>query len=112
MRRVALFAAPIAALAALQCACETVPTLTFAQADAALEASEDGQSTSTDGGLDGCADPGTGTRYVCCGTVACAGCTTEQCGTCMSMNRCAQPGYFCCQKTNNIMCQMHGASCR
>jgi hypothetical protein len=103
MKRVAMLVAAIPALAALQCACESVPTLVFGRADAAPDADEDAQSPSADGGLDGCAAPGA-TPYICCGTVACVGCTTGQCLDCTS--KCTQPNFCCANRNNNnIMCR-------
>jgi hypothetical protein len=105
MKRVVMLVAPIAALAGLQCACEAVPVLTFTPADATADAVLDGEALAADGGLDGCAAPGNGQKYSCCGAVACEGCTTDQCGTCMSS--CAPPG-FCCAKNKNVMCVSAG----
>jgi hypothetical protein len=100
MRRVAILAAPIAALAALPCACEEVPTLTFTQADAASDAALEAESLSADGGPDGCVAPGNGQTYFCCGTLACEGLCTQQCGMCM--DKCT-PGQFCCAKNSNVV---------
>jgi hypothetical protein len=101
MKRIAMLVAAIAALAALHCACEAVPGLTFPTADAIADAVSDAEALSADGGLDGCAAPGNGRSYACCGTVACEGCTAGQCGMCM--NSCAPPE-FCCSKNKNVMC--------
>jgi hypothetical protein len=104
MKRVAMLVAAIAALAGLQCACDAVPVLTFTPADATADA----EALAADGGLDGCAAPGSGQKYTCCGMVACEGCTTAQCDMCMSS--CAPPG-FCCAKNKNVMCVPVGMPC-
>ncbi|HTB73952.1 MAG TPA: hypothetical protein VK762_11945 [Polyangiaceae bacterium] len=102
MKRIAL-----AFSSALLCACEAVPTLTFAPPDAA----EDGSLAPTDAGVEGgCPTPASAqTPFVCCGTVTCEGQCAGQCVSCM--NKCTSPGEFCCAKTNNVMCLSAGSIC-
>ncbi len=99
-------------LSAMTCACEGVPTLTFAQPDSAPEAAVDGALEPTDAGVEGgCPPPASAqTPYVCCGAVTCEGQCAGQCDSCM--NKCTSPGEFCCAKTNNVMCLPAGSTCR
>lgn len=132
MKRMAL---PLSiSVSALVCACEGVPTLTFAQPDARPDATDDGLLSASDGSVDGataasdgsddgllaptdagvegsCPPPASAqTPFVCCGTVTCEGQCAGQCVSCM--NKCAAPGEFCCAKTNNVMCLSAGSICR
>lgn len=89
-------AGPIVALTAFLCGCEAVPSLTFL--DAAPDAVDEAPSPAVDAGLDACAVPRGQTQYICCGTVACAHCTSDMCGLCANQG-CMQ-GEFCCAKVN------------
>jgi hypothetical protein len=91
-------------------ACEEVPTLTFAQADAPSEAAQDAAEAydaDIDGGCPGPNPPQA--PFVCCGPVACEGVCTGQCGACME--KCMMPGDVCCAKTNNVVCLPAGSIC-
>jgi hypothetical protein len=95
-------------IGALLCACGDVPTLTFQQADASLDAGEGG---SDEGGPGSCIAPNDGGLYLCCGTLACQGQ-----GLCANCDAChmkcdSQPGTFCCAKTNNFTCPALGMDC-
>ncbi len=113
MKRIAL--ALSSALCALACACEGVPTLTFAQPDAADDGAPAQGDSSVDGAIEptsegGCPFPASAqTPFVCCGTVTCEGQCAGQCVSCM--NKCTSPGEFCCAKTNNVMCLSAGSTC-
>lgn len=97
-------------------ACEDVPSLTFAEADAASEAAQDaaadaGAPAASDADIDG-GCPGSSppqAPFVCCGPVACEGQCTGQCGACME--KCVVPGEVCCAKTNNVVCLSAGSIC-
>lgn len=112
MTRIAL--ALSGALSAGVCACEDVPTLTFAQADATPEAALDAADTDApaiDASVEaGCSAPGSPQNpFICCGPVACEGQCAGQCDMCMK--KCASPGDFCCAKLNNVICRPAGAAC-
>jgi hypothetical protein len=117
MKRVAIVV-PIAlwALRAMASAgCEAVPTLTFAQDDAAAGATPDAADGGAPPGIDadvesGCpgSDP-PAAPFVCCGSVACEGQCTGQCGACA--DKCTTPGEFCCAKNNNVLCLSPGSIC-
>ncbi len=106
------------------CACEAVPTLTFAQADAAPDVATDAVDAadaadadvtavdasveaSVEGGCPGVHPPSD--PFVCCGSIVCEGLCAGQCGACMS--KCTSPGEFCCAKTNNVQCLSSGTTC-
>jgi hypothetical protein len=101
-------------LSALTCACEGVPTLVFAERDAASDVAEDaGDATgvpadaSDEGACPGANPPPA--PFVCCGPVACQGLCNGQCDACMS--KCTSPGEVCCAKTNNVVCLSAGTNC-
>jgi hypothetical protein len=103
------------AISALACACEEVPTLTFAQEDAALDGPPDAADAGSppasdadvDGGCPGSTPPSS--PFICCGPVACEGQCTGQCDACMT--KCTTPGDVCCAKANNVVCLSAGSIC-
>ena len=112
MTRIALVLS--GALCAGVCACEDVPTLTFAQADASPDAALDAADTdapaieaSIEGG---CSAPRSAQNpFACCGSVACEGLCDGECDACAS--KCTSPGDFCCAKNNNVICRSGGSTC-
>jgi hypothetical protein len=113
--RILKLAGPIAALAALPCGCEAVPTLTFLPpGDAAASDTIEETRPPADAGLGGCADPDSGQTYMCCGAVACAGalCNATVCNSC---SKCTPPDEYCCANPNNpsnVACKTVGTICR
>jgi hypothetical protein len=114
-------------------ACEGVPTLTFAQADAAQNSVADAAEVNRDApdavsdvldagavdappvesgdssAADGCPGPNPPlAAYVCCGAVVCEGLCTGRCDACA---KCTSPGTFCCAKNNSIQCLSAGMIC-
>ncbi len=101
------------ALGMLACACEGVPTLTFAQADAnadaAVDAADAGPPPDIDSDVEGGCDASDAQGpFLCCGAVVCEGQCTGQCDVCLS--RCAS-GEVCCAKNNNVVCRSAGLIC-
>jgi hypothetical protein len=94
------FALTMVALAS----CADVPTLTFLQADAAPDASEEAGEAGGADASPGCAAPDDAAPapYVCCGSVACEGLCSGNCDLCAT--KCADPETFCCAKNNNVIC--------
>jgi len=91
--------------------CDGVPSLTFAHADAEVDAGGPGDAdaqpaVSLDGGCPGASPAG---AVVCCGSVPCSGDCAGRCPECEST--CVSPGTFCCAKTNNILCRQLGMTC-
>jgi hypothetical protein len=104
------FGLALAALAAwLACACEAVPTLTFAERDAApdVEDASDDTDGASDGGCTG--DSAPQAAFVCCGAVMCQGPCSGQCGMCTGK---CKAGQVCCAKSNNVVCFAAGTICK
>jgi hypothetical protein len=97
------------AFSALPCACADVPTITFQHSDAAAG----GDAQSGDASQGSCTQPNDAAPnpYICCGSLACEGNCSGNCDTCV--NKCgADPGVFCCAKTNNVVCLPLTSFCR
>ncbi len=107
----------VALLATLALGCESVPSLTFAQPDAAptdgrvSDGSSDGaEPDGADGGCNPDALPPPATSCCPVNDVPCAGDCTAQCGFC---GGCAMfPGTYCCALTNMVRCLPIGMQCR
>jgi hypothetical protein len=98
------------AMFAFACACEAVPTLTFAEGDAATPDVEDASDDADSANDRECTgDSAPQAAFVCCGAVMCQGPCTGQCGTCTT--KCTG-GQVCCAKTNNVVCFAAGTVCK
>jgi hypothetical protein len=94
-------------------ACNSVPALTFEQADAGETdatapdgAAENGEAG--EGGDASCPSGVPANATLCCGAVACDGVNCgEHCALCQSCT----PQQLCCAKENNVVCQAPSAIC-
>jgi hypothetical protein len=90
-------------------ACDGVPQLQFAAADAATDAFVASDALS-DANVDaGCPGSDPVDAAICCGSVSCIGDCVGRCPECEST--CTSPGTFCCAKMNNILCRQAGMTC-
>jgi hypothetical protein len=89
-------------------ACESVPDLTFASADALADGDALDASSDSDAAPPGCPvalPPG---ASVCCDAVACNGNCGAECPLCLSL---CDAGSLCCAHANNVVCRPLGTSC-
>jgi hypothetical protein len=114
-------------------ACESIPDFTFADADAAADASSDAAiadakasdangvdaAKSTDAGHDGGVDAGSpydasacggGIGDICCGTEICRGCAQSDCAQCTSLG-CGSTDICCSKGVSNVICKASGQGC-